>query len=52
MEKGIASAMAARSSFVVIAFRVSLSASLADGVEMRGKWRTVKKLLYYVRFGE
>ncbi len=41
MEKGIASAMAARSSFVVIAFRVSLSASLADGVEIRGKWRTV-----------
>jgi hypothetical protein len=42
MEKGVASAMAAsRSSFVVVAFRVSLSASLADSVEIRGKWRTV-----------
>jgi hypothetical protein len=41
MEKGIASAMAARSSFVVVAFCVSLSASLADSVEIRGKWQTV-----------
>jgi hypothetical protein len=41
MENGIASAMVARSFFVVVAFRVSLSANSAAGVEIHGKWRTV-----------